>query len=246
MGLNVGGVIVGSNNNRVEENLVSGNGYSNPSENDFGIAVGFGNNNLIEKNAVVRNTVGIRLGGAVVGNVVIENTAVGNRRFKSQTRSPQPLLDRARALISADIFSNILEMAEYLLSEDYKDAAAVLIGGSLEGHLRALATRHGVESHAADKNGVLRPRRAEMLNRDLQKKDAYALGDQKQVTAWLDLSQKRRCSSPSQQVHGRSGEADAAGRGELHRSRPRVALAPHRPLAARRRARHARSASPRA
>lgn len=215
MGLNVGGVIVGSNNNRVEENLVSGNGYSNPSENDFGIAVGFGNNNLIEKNAVVRNTVGIRLGGAVVGNVVIENTAVGNRRFKSQTRSPQPLLDRARALISADIFSNILEMAEYLLSEDYKDAAAVLIGGSLEGHLRALATRHGVESHAADKNGVLRPRRAEMLNQDLQKKDAYALGDQKQVTAWLDLSQKRRCSSPSQQVHGRSGEADAAGRGEF-------------------------------
>ena len=61
VGLNVGGVIVGSNNNRVKENLVSGNGYSNPSENDFGIAVGFGNNNLIEKNAVVRNTVGIRL-----------------------------------------------------------------------------------------------------------------------------------------------------------------------------------------
>jgi hypothetical protein len=96
-------------------------------------------------------------------------------------------LERARALISADIFSNIVEMAEYLLSEDYKDAAAVLIGDSLEGHLRALATRHGVESHAADKNGVVRPRRAEMLNQDLQKKDAYALGDQKQVTAWLDL-----------------------------------------------------------
>ena len=96
-------------------------------------------------------------------------------------------LERARALISADIFSNILEMAEYLLSEGYKDAAAALIGGSLEGHLRALATRHGVGTHAPDNNGVLRPRKAEMLNQDLHKRSAYALGDQKQVTAWLDL-----------------------------------------------------------
>jgi hypothetical protein len=96
-------------------------------------------------------------------------------------------LDNVRALIAADIFSNILEMADYLLSEGYKDAAAVLIGGSLEGHLRALATRHGIATHAPDKSGVPRPRKAEMLNQDIHKKGVYALGDQKQVTAWLDL-----------------------------------------------------------
>jgi hypothetical protein len=96
-------------------------------------------------------------------------------------------LDDTRALIAADIFANILEMAEYLLSEGYKDAAAVLVGGSLEGHLRNLATRHNIDITSADASGRQRPRKAEMLNQDLQKAKAYTLGDQKQITAWLDL-----------------------------------------------------------
>ena len=96
--LNVGGgVLVGSDNNRIKENLVSGNGYSNPSENDFGIAVAFGNNNLIEKNTVVGNTIGIRLGAAVVGNVVIENIAVGNPPIQISNSFP------ATAALRADI-----------------------------------------------------------------------------------------------------------------------------------------------
>jgi len=76
--LNVGGVLVGSNNNTIRYNLVSGKGYSGPPENDFGIAVAFGDHNLIEKNTVVGNTTGIRLGGTVVGNLVTENVVVGN------------------------------------------------------------------------------------------------------------------------------------------------------------------------
>jgi hypothetical protein len=55
-----------------------------------------------------------------------------------------------RALIAADIFADILEMAEYLLSEGYKDAAAVLIGAALEGHLRHLGNRHIVAITHAD------------------------------------------------------------------------------------------------
>lgn len=78
VGLVVGGVLVGSNNNRIKENLISGNGYSNPSENDFGILIGIGNNNLIENNTVVGNTVGIRVGPTASGNVISENVAVGN------------------------------------------------------------------------------------------------------------------------------------------------------------------------
>ena len=96
-------------------------------------------------------------------------------------------LDSTKALISADIFSNILEMAEYLLSEGYKDASAVLVGGALEGHLRTLATGRGVDTHAPDRSGVLRPRKAQSLNQELCQEGAYALGDQKQVTAWLNL-----------------------------------------------------------
>jgi hypothetical protein len=40
----------------------------------------------------------------------------------------------------------MLEMASYLLAEGYKDAAAVLVGSSLEGHLRNLALPHAVDS----------------------------------------------------------------------------------------------------
>lgn len=78
VGLLVDGVLVGSHNNRIKENLISGNGYSNPSENDFGILVGIGNNNLIEKNTVVGNTIGIRVGPTAVDNVISENVAAGN------------------------------------------------------------------------------------------------------------------------------------------------------------------------
>lgn len=64
-------------------------------------------------------------------------------------RRPRTLLP-VRALIAADIFADILEMAEYLLSEGYKDAAAVLIGAALEGHLRHLGNRHIVAITHAD------------------------------------------------------------------------------------------------
>lgn len=96
-------------------------------------------------------------------------------------------LDDARALIAADIFSNILEMADYLLSDGYKDAAAVLVGGSLEGHLRNLCPRHGVDTHYVDPKGDSKPKKAEVMNQDLYKAQAYALGDLKQITSWLNL-----------------------------------------------------------
>jgi parallel beta-helix repeat protein len=95
--LNVGGVLVGSNSNRIKNNLVSGNGYSSANENDFGIALNSGNNNLVEKNTVVGNTVGIRIGPTVVGNVVIENVVVGNPPIQVSNSFP------ATAALRADI-----------------------------------------------------------------------------------------------------------------------------------------------
>jgi hypothetical protein len=97
VGLLVGGVLTGSNNNRVKNNLITGNGYSNPSENDFGILVGIGNNNLIEKNTSVGNTVGIRVGPTAVRNVIIENVVVGNPPIQISNSFP------ATAALRADI-----------------------------------------------------------------------------------------------------------------------------------------------
>ena len=54
-------------------------------------------------------------------------------------------LTTTKGLLSAEIFSDFLEMAEYLLSEGYKDAAAVIAGSVLEGHLRRLAENYKIE-----------------------------------------------------------------------------------------------------
>jgi hypothetical protein len=40
-------------------------------------------------------------------------------------------LHTTKGLVSAEIFSDFLEMADHLLSENYKDAAAVMVGGVL-------------------------------------------------------------------------------------------------------------------
>jgi hypothetical protein len=79
-------------------------------------------------------------------------------------------------------------MAEYLLDNGYKDAAAVMIGGTLEEHLRQLAAANEIpiEDLKADKSV---PRKAEAINADLAR-SVYDKLDQKNVTAWLDLRNK--------------------------------------------------------
>ena len=86
-------------------------------------------------------------------------------------------------LIHADLFSDFLEMAAYLHSEGYKDAAAVICGSVLEGHLRKISEK--LEIAVASENG--RPKKADALNAELGAKSAYSKLDQKNVTAWLGL-----------------------------------------------------------
>jgi len=85
-------------------------------------------------------------------------------------------------LIHADLFSDFIEMARHLAEEGYKDASAVIIGSTLEGHLRQLCTSHKIATDDSDG----RPHKADRLNAELGKV-AYGKQDQKQVTAWLDL-----------------------------------------------------------
>ena len=85
-------------------------------------------------------------------------------------------------LVHADVFSDFLEMAEHLLSTGYKDAAAVIVGSTLESHMKKLCVKHGV---ATEQNG--RSRKADTLNADLVKASAYSKLEQKNVTAWLGL-----------------------------------------------------------
>lgn len=95
----------------------------------------------------------------------------------------------AKALLAADIFGDFLEMAEYLLKEQYKDPAAVLIGSVLEDHLRRLAKVHAL-STTFPKDGRDVPKKADTLNSEIAKAGVYGTLDQKNVTAWLDLRNK--------------------------------------------------------
>ncbi len=88
-------------------------------------------------------------------------------------------------LIHADVFSDFIEMAEYLMSEGYKDAAAVILGSVLEEHLRQLCAKNGI---AIEQTG--RPKKADLLNSELTRQSVYSKLDQKSVTAWLDLRNK--------------------------------------------------------
>jgi hypothetical protein len=95
-------------------------------------------------------------------------------------------LRSVQELIHGELFTDFLEMSEHLLSEGYKDAAAVIAGSSLEGHLKKLCTKHGVSLSLASSGGP-RPKKAEAMNIDLAKASAYSPIDQKNVTAWLGL-----------------------------------------------------------
>lgn len=103
-----------------------------------------------------------------------------------------------KSIVSAEIFSDFFSMAEYLLDEGYKDAAAVMIGSLLEEHLRQLCKKNSIDIEEVDKNGKLKPIKSDRLNSELAKKSVYSALDQKNVTGWLHLRNKA--------AHGEYGE----------------------------------------
>ncbi len=107
------------------------------------------------------------------------------------------MLASIQELIHADLFASFLEMADHLLANGYKDAAAVIAGSSLEEHLRLLAAKHGVKP--IDPAG--RPKKADLINAELAGANAFSKLDHKNVTAWLDLRNKA--------AHGRYSEYEA-------------------------------------
>ena len=95
-------------------------------------------------------------------------------------------LSSIKSLISAELFADFLEMSKHLLESGYKDPAAVMTGSVLEEHLRQLCNKHSVQFED-EKDGKQIARKADRLNAELAKINAYSKLDQKLVTAWLDL-----------------------------------------------------------
>src|SRR5690606_10091558 len=78
-------------------------------------------------------------------------------------------------IIQAEVFSDYLEMADHLLKEGYKDPAAVLIGTTLEVHLRELCISNKIDIEVTNNRGNTYPKNAELMNVDLSKASVYSL-----------------------------------------------------------------------
>ncbi|SFC64924.1 hypothetical protein SAMN04487891_11716 [Flagellimonas taeanensis] len=94
-----------------------------------------------------------------------------------------------KGLVSAEIFTDFLETAEYLLEQKYKDAAAVIIGSTLEEHLKQLCRKNSIDVEDLRKGKPV-PKKADTINAELSNATVYNKLDQKNITAWLDLRNK--------------------------------------------------------
>jgi hypothetical protein len=103
-------------------------------------------------------------------------------------------------LVRGDLFTDFLEMAEHLLEEGYKDPSAVIIGSSLEAHLRKLCDANGLPTTKPDRKGNPKPIKASQLNQDLLTARVYSRLDQSSVDTWLKLR--------NEAAHGNYSEYD--------------------------------------
>jgi uncharacterized protein (DUF2164 family) len=90
-------------------------------------------------------------------------------------------------LINSELFSDFLEMGNYYLNEGHKDAAAVILGGVLEEHVRKLCQKNGIALTYQNDKGETKPKKTSSLNQDLVKKAVYNEGQKKQIDAWLSI-----------------------------------------------------------
>jgi len=106
-----------------------------------------------------------------------------------------------KSLISGEIYSDFIEMAEDLLDQGYKDAAAVITGSVLEENIRQLCILNNISTHRVDaKSGKDKPLKADTMNAELSKANIYNNLVQKSITANLDLRNKA--------AHGKYDEYD--------------------------------------
>jgi len=88
-------------------------------------------------------------------------------------------LQKVENFVSANVFSDFLEMAEYLLSNGYKDPTASLVGAVLEDGLRHICNSKGITVKSRED--------ISSLNSKLAAKGVYNPLQQKQIQVWNDI-----------------------------------------------------------
>jgi hypothetical protein len=128
-----------------------------------------------------------------VPNHAIQGTAILRAAHEE---IQQGYLSSLEQLVSADVFSDFLDMADHLLANGYKDPAASLTGAVLEDGLRKIAISNGVT--VKDKEDL------SSLNQKLAQAGVYNRIVQKQVHLWSDVRN-----------HADHGKFDAYGTAEV-------------------------------
>lgn len=88
-------------------------------------------------------------------------------------------LTDVRTLVSAEVFTDFLDMVEHLLEHGYKDPAASLCGAVLEQGLRRIAANSSVRVRERDD--------LSSLNQKLAAKGIYTRLVQKRLAVWTDV-----------------------------------------------------------
>lgn len=105
-----------------------------------------------------------------------------------------------RTLVSAEVFTDFLNIAGHLLERGYKDPAASLCGAVLEEGLRRMATNRGIKVRERDDLSA--------LNQKLATKGIYTTLVQKRLAVWTDV----RNSAD----HGKCSEYSKEDVAEMH------------------------------
>jgi hypothetical protein len=88
-------------------------------------------------------------------------------------------LQKIETLVSAEVFSNFLDMARHLLDNDYKDPAASLVGAVLEDSLRRICSSNNITVKSDDN--------ISSLNKKLADKEVYNRLKQREIEVWNKL-----------------------------------------------------------
>lgn len=90
-------------------------------------------------------------------------------------------LRKLETLVSADVFTDFLEMAEHLLEQGYKDPAASLIGAVLEDGLRKIAKNNSIQLKSKEDISSLNQKLADAPT------PIYNRLTQKRIQVWNDI-----------------------------------------------------------
>jgi len=85
------------------------------------------------------------------------------------------------------VFSDFVEMASYFVGEDWPVPAVVILGATLESHLRQLCVKNEVPIEKVRKDGRSEPLTATPLNQSLYSRGILPLGEFKMADTFITL-----------------------------------------------------------